>query len=247
MTTLTPMITIVIPTYKAAHLVKQCIQSIRAATGQELGNTVIVRIQDGRSEDGIIEYIEDLAIPGISIASEQDGGIYDAMNKAVQQAETPWIFFLGADDKLLPTFMQVLPQLENTSAVYYGNVEFTSNQRTYDGKFTPLKLVYRNICHQAIFYPANLLLTHPYQKKYPIKADWATNIQLMSKYPFHFLDYIVAVYNNEDGVSRRHEDVVFNADKNRMFQEAFGLRYYLLSATAPLLTKIYHSLNWFKR
>lgn len=247
MTTLTPKITVVIPTYKAANLVKECIQSIRDTTGDKLGNSVFVRIQDGRSEDGIIDYIENLSIPGISIISEQDCGIYDAMNKAVQQTETPWVLFLGADDKLAPAFMQALPQLENTSTIYYGNVEYTSNQRIYDGKFTPLKLVYRNICHQAIFYPTNLLLTHPYEKRYPINSDWATNIYLMARYSFHFLDYLVAIYNNEDGVSRRHGDVVFNAEKDKLFQEAFGRRYYLLSATAPLVTKIYHGLPWVKR
>jgi len=242
-----PKITIVIPTYKAVRLVKECIKSIQNVTGERLGTTVMVRVQDGRSEDGIIEYIENLSIPGISVTSEQDFGIYDAMNKAVKLVNTPWVLFLGADDKLAPNFIQALSKLDNTSTIYYGNVELTSDRRTYDGKFTPLKLVYRNICHQGIFYPTNLLLKHPYKTKYMINSDWATNIQLMSKYPFRFLDYLIAIYNNQDGVSRREVDVIFNAEKDILFQEAFGSSYYLLSATAPLLTKIYQTLPWVKR
>ncbi|MEP0203691.1 MAG: glycosyltransferase [Halioglobus sp.] len=247
MTALNRKITIVIPTFQAVNLIEECIQSIRNVAANELGDSVFVRVQDGCSGDGIIEYIEGLSTPGISITSGRDYGIYDAMNKAVQQIDTPWVFFLGADDKLAPTFMKALPLLESTSTIYYGNVEYTSNQRIYDGEFTPLKLVYRNICHQAVFYPTALLLAHPYDKKYAINSDWATNIKLMSKYPFHFLDHLIAIYNNQDGVSRRQADEVFNAEKNKLFQEAFGQRFYLLSATAPLLTKIYHFIIRFKR
>ena len=242
-----PLLTIVIPTYQALDLIPQCIDSIRAALGCSLGSTVLVTVQDGRSQDGIVDYVRNLAIPGITIASEQDSGIYDAMNKAVQQASTPWIYFLGADDQLLPDFVKVLPLLDDLSAIYYGSVVFTSDRRKYDGRFSPLKLVFRNICHQAIFYPTRLLAAHPYQTKYSIKADWATNIILMSSYAFRYVDYSVALYNNENGMSRMHEDVIFNSDRNRLFRHAFGFTYYLLSATAPLITRIYHRLSRHQR
>ncbi|MFT5710277.1 MAG: glycosyltransferase involved in cell wall biosynthesis [Halioglobus sp.] len=235
-----PLLTIIVPTYRALAYLPGCMNSIINNLQKELGENVLVRVQDGQSGDGTVEFIHALANPGISVNSEPDDGIYDAMNKAVQDSATPWVYFLGADDRLLPGFLQMLPLLQDLSSIYYGNVLFTGNQQKYDGKFTALKLVYRNICHQAIFYPRSLLKAQPYDKRYPLKADWASNISLMSQNPFRYKDHTVALYNNEDGLSRNQRDTTFDEEKNQMFHTAFGPAYFLLSVTAPLATRIYH-------
>ncbi|MEH6592736.1 MAG: glycosyltransferase [Halioglobus sp.] len=238
-----PLLTIIVPTYQALEDLRDCINSIIQILGTTLGDTVQVRVQDGQSADGTVEYIHALAHPGICVISEPDEGIYDAMNKAVRDAPTPWVYFLGADDRLLPGFLQMLPQLQDLSSIYYGNVLLTSNKRSYDGKFTAAKLVYRNICHQAIFYPRSLLTAQPYSDRYPLKADWAANITLMSQHPFRYLSHTVALYNNEDGLSRNQQDRAFDEDKNQMFRSAFGTAYFLMSATAPLATRLYHFIT----
>ena len=234
-----PKITIVIPTFNAMDLLPQCIASILDVTAELLGTTVFVRVQDGQSQDGILDYMCNHPHTGISIFQESDSGIYDAMNKAVVGLETPWVYFLGADDLLLPGFRELIAQLAGDEAIYYGDVLYASDRQKYDGKFSPLKLVYRNICHQAIFYPTRILSDNLFQTKYPIKADWAANICLMSKYKYHYFNCNVAVFNNGGGVSGNDDDVNFNAEKNRLFRTNFGSVYYLLSLAAPLLTVIY--------
>ncbi len=235
----TPLVTIVIPTYKAISLLPRCIEAITEVAGDLLGKSILVRIQDGLSEDGMVQYINSLALDGVSIVSEKDSGIYDAMNKAVANITTPWVYFLGADDHLLPGFVEALSKLSDQNAVHYGNVLYSSNHKKYDGKFSPLKLVYRNICHQAIFFPSKILQKHPYFEKYPIKADWASNIVLMSKYRFSYFNLNIAIFNNEDGISANEVDVVFDTEKSSIFRSAFGNLYYLLSLTAPLPTVVY--------
>ena len=235
-----PLLTIIVPTYRALADLPGCIDSIINTLHKELGDTVLVRVQDGQSDDGTVEFIHALANPGISVNSEPDDGIYDAMNKAVQDSATPWVYFLGADDRLLPGYLQMLSQLQDLSSIYYGNVLLTSNRQKYDGKFTALKLVYRNICHQAIFYPRSLLTAQPYDCRYPIKADWACNISLMSQYPFRYQNHTIALYNNEDGLSRIQQDTTFDQERNQIIHTAFGPIYFLLSVTAPFATRIYH-------
>lgn len=234
-----PMITIVIPTFNAMALLPACIASIVDVTGGLLGTTVFVRVQDGQSPDGILDYVHSLPQAGISIVQGPDSGIYDAMNKAVAGIDTPWVYFLGADDRLLPGFTEMVAQLSSEETIYYGDVLYASDLQKYDGKFSPLKLVYRNICHQAIFYPTRVLSQNPFQTKYPIKADWASNICLMSKYNYHYLNCEIAVFNNGGGLSGNDDDIVFNTEKNGLFRASFGGLYYLLSLTAPLPTVIY--------
>jgi glycosyltransferase involved in cell wall biosynthesis len=234
-----PKITIVIPTFNAMALLPECIASIVEVAGELLGAGVFVRVQDGMSQDEVANYVHDLPHAGISISQESDSGIYDAMNKAVAGIETPWVYFLGADDRLMPGFTEMVAQLSGEDAIYYGDVLYASDLQKYDGNFSPLKLVYRNICHQAIFYPTRILSKNPFQTKYPIKADWAANICLMSKYKYHYLNCDVAVFNNGGGTSGNDDDIVFDADKNRLFRTNFGGVYYLLSLTAPLFTVLY--------
>ena len=176
---------------------------------------------------------------GISIFREKDSGIYDAMNKALADIDTQWVYFLGADDRLLPGFMDLISQLSSLNNIYYGNVLYSSDRKQYDGKFNTVKLVYRNICHQSIFYPLDVLRKNPFSTRYPIRADWASNIDLMSRFEFVYCDYTVAIYNNEEGISTTNKDVVFDSEKNALFRETFGAGYYLLSFTAPLLARIY--------
>ncbi len=234
-----PVITIVIPTYNAMALLPQCIHSIVEVTGDLLGTRILVKIQDGLSQDGIVEFIDSLPQVGVSIVHEKDKGIYDAMNKAVECLDTPWVYFMGADDRLLPDFLALVNRLDDRCNIVYGNVLYSSDLKKYDGKFNPVKLVYRNICHQAIIYPVTILRETPFLLKYTIMADWASNIDLMSRYDFRYFDYDIAIFNNQSGLSANQRDEMFDAEKNEMFRTIYGVSYYFLSLSAPILNKVY--------
>jgi glycosyltransferase involved in cell wall biosynthesis len=234
-----PTITIVIPTYNAMAVLPGCVSSIVDVAGELLGSSVFVKVQDGMSQDGVLDYIEKLPHAGISISQEADDGIYDAMNKAVAGVDTNWVYFLGADDRLLPGFNVAASELDSPDSIYYGDVLYSSDLEKYGGKFTSWKLIYRNICHQAIFYPARIIKENPFQIKFSIKADWVANICLMSRYNYIYLEQAVAIFNNTDGTSSNDEDKLFDAEKNGLVRTNFGLVHYLLSLTAPLVTAIY--------
>lgn len=233
-------ITVIIPAFNALQYLPGCVDSIREHVGSLLGKSVNVMIRDAGSTDGSQEYLANLEVPGFSSISRPDKGIYDAMNAAVAEADSDWVFFLGADDRLLPGFAEALGRLDDRDTVYYGDVVLTSDGRRYDGRFSPLKLVYRNICHQAMFFPTALLRDSPYDIRYRTHADWAKNIELMASREFRYLALSIASFRDRSGASGTIEDRAFGEDKAALFRRHHGLLHMLCSLTAPLPTAVYH-------
>ncbi|MBM70877.1 MAG: hypothetical protein CME43_15535 [Haliea sp.] len=233
-------LTIVIPTFNSITDLPACLKSVQSILGHLVGETVFVVIQDGLSTDGTKEYVENISSNGISFVSEEDKGVYDAMNRAVARTNTEWIYFLGSDDRLLPGFEVMLSQLTSTDNIYYGNVRLGSSAKRYDGSFSTVKLVFRNICHQSMFFPTHVLKQHPYSLDYPIKSDWASNIRLFASTPFQHVNVDVALYNDNHGLSSTYEDKQFKRDKAKLFREFHGYWSKLLCDISPTITKIYH-------
>jgi hypothetical protein len=68
-----------------------------------------------------------------------------------------WLYFLGSDDYLYneQVLAQVFDSITNNSKNYdlvYGNVTSPILGERYDGEFDEVKILKKNICHQAIFY-----------------------------------------------------------------------------------------------
>lgn len=238
-----PTLTIIVPTFNSIEQLPGCLDSIQGVLGKLLGKTVFILIQDGRSTDGTIEYAQSTKTEGVTIVSEQDKGVYDAMNKAVARTDTDWVYFLGSDDRLLSDFTAMLDQLTNTGCIHYANVKFLSTGKRYDGPFSPTKLVFRNICHQCLFFPRQVLQDGPYSLNYPIKSDWATNIRLLACTPFQYVNLEVALYNDQGGLSSTYEDTQFEKDKATLFYESHGYPLGILCSVAPVVTRFFHFLT----
>jgi glycosyltransferase involved in cell wall biosynthesis len=93
-------ISIIIATYNAASTLAQCLCSIQEQNYQEME----ILIQDGGSTDATLDIIRRFMDKGLPLrwSSEPDHGIYDALNKAIPQAQGDLIVVLGADDALAP-------------------------------------------------------------------------------------------------------------------------------------------------
>ena len=236
-------LTIIIPTFNASAHIEACINSILATVGSCLGETVAIRAQDGASTDDTIKIANGLAIPEIEVSVQEDAGVYDAMNQAVMACRSDWVYFLGADDRLLPGFAPCLDSLVDLGKVYYANTIFSGDGRRYDGPFGPFKLIYRNICHQGMFFPRDLLASTPFSLRFPVFADWAKNIELMAAVPYQYLPLDVCLYNSTSGISRHRHDREFERAKGHLFREHYGLAHEFLSRTAWLPTWVYKTLG----
>ena len=90
------LITIITSTYNAVKDLPATIQSVKNQTSQNIQWIII----DGASKDGTVGIIkENESIIDFWI-TEEDNGIYDAWNKALNHIKGDWVLFLGAGDIL---------------------------------------------------------------------------------------------------------------------------------------------------
>lgn len=203
-----PFFSIIIPTYNSSSTIGECLESI---LDQSFSDFEIL-IMDGLSIDDTLSIVESYSDQRIKIFSEKDQGVYDAMNKGVDQAAGNWLYFIGSDDTLYnkEVFQMIALEVEKESFdLIYGNAYFLKQEVFYDGEFDRQKLfLVTNICHQAIFYNKNIFARlGGYNLKFPIYSDWDFNIRCFStpNLRIKYIDQTVANYNDFGGISNSRE------------------------------------------
>jgi len=80
--------------YNNIDFIESNLNSIHNQTYKDIQHIII----DGGSRDGTLEYLRSNHGYPLTLVSEQDDGIYDAMNKGINLAEGDVIGFLNSDD-----------------------------------------------------------------------------------------------------------------------------------------------------
>ncbi|KEO54917.1 glycosyltransferase family 2 protein [Thioclava pacifica] len=89
-------ITVITAVYNSEATVGEAIESVGRQTHPELEHLII----EGRSKDGSLAAIERAAHDRMTLVSEPDKGIYDALNKGVAKASGDVLGFVHSDDFL---------------------------------------------------------------------------------------------------------------------------------------------------
>lgn len=136
---------------------------------------------DGGSTDGSLAWLESQRDRLAAIVSEPDAGVYDAMNKGVALATGGWVYFLGADDRLVGDTMlsEVLDRAQKTGAgVVVGEAAFDDG-RLYMLRSRINPLARNFVHHQAAFYRRSLFTENgPFDRSLAIMADYEFNLRL---------------------------------------------------------------------
>ena len=93
-----PIVSIIIATYNAAALLPKTLASLRSIALFPFE----LLIADGGSTDETVSIIDQNKDMIAWFQTEPDQGVYDAWNKALKHARSPWIAFLGAGDTYMP-------------------------------------------------------------------------------------------------------------------------------------------------
>jgi len=213
-----PKISIVIVTYNAAKTLQNCLDSIFK---QQYPNIEIIII-DGKSTDSSVEIIEQNSAKIASWKSEEDAGVYDAMNKALKFITGDWVYFIGADDELLPDFTKFAMCLADKKGIYYANVFAEGAKRL--GELSRYQFAKFGPYHQAMIYPKSVFDKYTYNTKYKISADFALTLTLSGNAEYHFIykDFVIAKFNHT-GLSGVSIDKPFQKDKAGLILKNFGL------------------------
>jgi glycosyltransferase involved in cell wall biosynthesis len=217
-----PLISVITPTFNSGAKIAATVASVLS---QRKGLYEFLVI-DGGSTDDTLAHLRAQG-PALRYVSEPDEGIYDAMNKGIRLTSGKFLYFLGAGDRLLPGVLEAvaaeirkLPCQGQTSrpTLLYGNVDWSSYSRPYDGRFNRSKLLRRNICHQAIFYQRSVFERLGfYNTKYRSVADWEFNIRCFNDRDIRkrYIPVRIADYEG-GGKSTTTPDPVFYAELSRL-------------------------------
>ena len=198
-----PLISIITVNLNDLKGLQRTIRSVFDQTWQEFEFIVI----DGGSTDGSKQLIEENKDRIDHWVSEQDSGIYNAMNKGIKMASGEYLFFLNSGDHLVSD--SILEENHDLIANYdliYFDINVVENGSIYLRDF-PEKLTFsyftkHTLPHQGTFIKADLFsIAGYYDENLKIVSDWkffleclcdfnASYLKINDILSFHYLDGI---------------------------------------------------------
>lgn len=133
---------------------------------------------DGNSSDSSLSVTSSCTGDDVTIISEPDLGIYDAMNKGVNLCKFPYILFLNSGDKLANQFV-----LEDIVSNISDGVDILLGGFSVRGKVRfprPNWWRYWSLptSHQSIIYAKSLLTQYPFDLSFTRAADFEHYLQI---------------------------------------------------------------------
>ena len=176
-----PKISIITVVY---NNVKHIERTLFSVFKQDYENIELIVI-DGKSTDGTFEVLTRFADKIAVLISEKDKGIYDAMNKGLDNSTGDYVYFLNSGDELFDakTLSNVFLKADFAD-VYYGDAQIIDENNQILGwreLRPPEKLNWKSfqkgmlVCHQSIIIKKSI--SKHYNSIYKISADidWVIN------------------------------------------------------------------------
>jgi len=215
-----PLISIITVVYNGEQFLEETILSVINQTYDNLEYIII----DGGSTDGTINIIKKYEDRISYWVSENDKGIYDAMNKGIKVSSGEWIYFINMGDTLLNIPSKDLLNLEYS--LIAGNVLVNSKNtsRVFLPSFDWKIRLFNTIHHQGVFY--NKKAIGYYSLDYKVFSDFNQNQHLyMAHASSKIIDILIASHSL-DGISNSGE--YFN-ENFRIIKKNFGVFYVVLA------------------
>lgn len=204
-------VSLITVTYNAVQTLERCIESV---TNQTYSNVEYIII-DGNSTDGTLKIIQNNKKYIHAFNSEQDRGIYDAMNKGINLATGDIIGTLNADDYFADNdVLEKIAQSFNAdhTDMLYANLNYVNKQGTVvrkwrSGKYKATKFNWGWMPPHPTFY----VKKHFFDKYglYDLSYGTAADYELMLRFMYlktvnvFFLDEVI-VNMTTGGVSNRN-------------------------------------------
>ena len=178
---------------------RRTIKSVVSQTYDDYEYVII----DGGSTDGSVDIIKDYENKISYWVSENDRGIYHAMNKGVKVARGEYLIFINSGDMLYnDTVLSNVNQQIKNEDIIIGNV-LAPNTRTIisppplNGKLTMYHLFSGAIPHQGTFVKLALQQKHPFDETLRIAADWKFFLQsiVFDNCSVKYINICVALYD----------------------------------------------------
>ena len=174
--------------FNSSRTILDCIESVNMQTYDDIEHIFI----DSVSTDDTIKMINQNSKKNFYILSEDDKGVYEAMNKGVEIASGNFICFLNSDDFYShKDVIEIISRKfeENKLDLVYGNIDYVNSKkriiRTFKSpnKFKDVLNGFQ-IPHPAIFIKSSFLksLDYPFDERFKIASDFGQQIFFAHKF-----------------------------------------------------------------
>ncbi|MGV8108428.1 glycosyltransferase family 2 protein [Methanospirillum sp.] len=203
-------VTVITITLNCEDTIAKTIDSVLSQTHQNIEYIII----DGSSTDNTRHVIQRIIDDRVYFASEDDKGIYDAMNKGFALASGDIIYFLNSGDYLynisiLETIVSYFKLNGDIDIIYGDIIAYGDNCQHLikQKRYTPFHVMTRcSICHQALFVKrSSFFNSNPFNTNYRVYADYDWLLDGLSNYNYKikYLDMPIVFYQ-EGGFSQRN-------------------------------------------
>ena len=181
-----PFFSIITVCYNSQETIEKTIKSVLDQTYKNFEYIIV----DGKSTDKTLGIINKYKDSRITLVSEKDFGIYDAMNKGIKISKAKWIHLLNSDDcyysnNCLELASKVLDENKtNYFEMCYKNKE-NKIYKKYSWEFFRVKLYFK----ACIPHPAMIVSSEQYKRigrydlKFRITSDHDFTLKLVKQFP----------------------------------------------------------------
>ena len=217
-----PLISIITITFQAETYLKRTLDSVLIQSYKNIEYILV----DGASKDGTVSMIKEYealfklrSIPFRWI-SENDKGIYDAMNKGLQLATGEYVWFMNAGDKIssVGCLDEIFDNLSTNSTLdidhlpdfIYGETFIVNDQGKIMGHRrlkAPEKLTWKSfkmgmlVCHQSMLVKRHIAPLFDLKYKYSGDFDWT--IRCLRKANGIYNTHLILSHFLDGGVSKK--------------------------------------------
>jgi len=190
-------VSIIIATYNAVKTLHVALNSVQNQNFLDWECIIV----DGASKDGTVDIVKYFSENDSRYrwVSEPDGGVYNAFNKGWRMAKGEWVYYLGADDELLPnTFKSIFEKQIEDCDVIYGNYLTNSQGKVEIIKSHGNPSFFRknNTSHQAVIMRRKVIEDlKGFDERYKLCADYDILVRAyLKQYIFKYVDIDFAVF-----------------------------------------------------
>ncbi len=251
-------ISVIVVALNAGDELRATVKSIITQTYKDIE----IVVKDGGSTDGSVEKLP--SDERIRLIVSPDRGIYDAMNQALEEAAGDYVLFLNCGDYLYDENVLAVTadHITDSKQLIYGDIyDRAARSRVASNPELDEFALFRNVpCHQACIYDRKVLLMHPFNTQYKVRADYEQFLwcYYIAKVDFVYIDQVISSYMgggfSEEKANRRlsakeHTEIVENymphkeivKYRRRMFLTLAPLR--RLIASNPVTGGIYNRIK----
>lgn len=206
------LISVITINYNNRKGLERTIKSVQDQTAANYEHLII----DGNSNDGSKDVIDRFKESFAYWVSEDDSGIYNAMNKGIRASKGDFLFFLNSGDVFYSK--SVLSEATNVFLsnrdIYYCNIIVIDNKgnKTFRKHPDVLKFSFffkKTIAHQAAFIKRTLFdQVFLYNENFKIVSDWEFFICAIIKHnaSYQYVNITTVEYDDAFGISSLKEN-----------------------------------------